>query len=200
MIKQVILDMGNVLMDYNPEVPLERFCQTEEEREAIRRELFGGPEWVQSDLGLLSDEGMYERVKARLPGRFHPALKRCVEGWDICMKPLPGAKEFCDACRAEGYGLYLLSNASGRFYHYFPRFAPLSDFDGLVISSDVHLVKPDVRIYRYLLEQYGLAGEESLFLDDREDNVQGARRAGMQAAVFRGDFNRIAEEYGLFSR
>ena len=199
MIRQIVLDMGNVLLTYDPEVPLERFCRSGEERDAIRRELFGGPEWVQGDLGLMTDAEMYEGVRRRLPEPFHAALKRCVEEWDICLKPVPGARAFCDACRAAGYGLYLLSNASGRFYVYVPRlFAPLDLFDGVVVSADVHLIKPDERIYRLLLERYGLAEEETLFLDDREDNVRGAEQAGLRAEVFQNDFGRIAAEYALF--
>ena len=49
MIKNIVLDMGNVLLAYNPQVPLDLFCRTNEEKEIIFRELFGGPEWIQGD-------------------------------------------------------------------------------------------------------------------------------------------------------
>lgn len=59
------------------------------------------------------------------------------------------------------------------------------------MSSDVHLLKPDIRIYQYLLEKYKLMPEECFFIDDRTDNVRGAEKAGMKAALFRGDFEEM---------
>lgn len=195
MIRNIVFDMGNVLLDYNPQVPLDAFCRTEEEKNVIRRELFEGPEWIQGDLGNITEDGKYESVRKRVPKHMHPALKRCVYEWDICMKPVPGAREFCEYVKQKGYGLYVLSNASDTFYNYFPRFAPLDFFDGIVVSADIHVIKPDIRIYRYLLDTYSLTPEECLFLDDREDNAAGAKQAGMSAEVFRNDFDAVRRKY-----
>ena len=90
-----------------------------------------------------------------------------------------------------GYQTYVLSNAAQSFYEYFPKFYRMEDFDGVVVSSDVHLIKPDVRIYAYLLEKYHLNPEECLFLDDREDNVEAARKAGMQSMLFTEDYETL---------
>lgn len=197
MIRQIVLDMGNVLLDYNPKAVLDAFCSTDEEKEVIYRELFQGPEWVQGDLGWIKDKGRYELVKARVPEKMHPALKRCANEWDFCMKPLPGAKDFCSYARKKGYGLYVLSNASDAFYEYFPNFAPLEDFDGIVVSCDLHVIKPDIRIYQHLLNAFHLIPEECLFIDDRKENVSGARAARMQGEVFYGDFEAVKRKYQL---
>lgn len=197
MIKNIVFDMGNVLLRYDPEVPLQMFCATEEERSAIRKELFEGPEWVEGDLGTITNDMKYERVKARIPLHMHAALKRCVYEWRVCIEPVRGALAFCEYARKKGCGLYVLSNASDEFYEYFPIFSPFDYFDGIVISSDVHMVKPDVRIYRHLMEKYRLSPEECLFLDDTEENVAGARQAGMQGMVFRGDYEEVKNRYVL---
>lgn len=197
MIKNIVFDMGNVLLDYNPEVPLDAFCKTEEEKAVIRKELFGGPEWIQGDLGNMTNEERYESVKQRVPEAVYPALKKCVYEWDICMKPIPGAMEFCEYIRQKGYGLYVLSNASDAFYDYFPKFAPLDFFDGIVVSADIHIIKPDIRIYQHLLEIYHLVPEECLFIDDREDNVEGAKQVGMSGEVFWNDYDAIKSKYQL---
>ena len=63
MLKNIIFDMGNVLLDYDPEIPLNEFCRSEEEKDAIRRELFEGPEWVQGDMGTIRDADRYDLVK-----------------------------------------------------------------------------------------------------------------------------------------
>ena len=194
MIKNIIFDMGNVLLRYDPEVCLNRFVKREEDRALIRRELFEGPEWVQGDLGHITDEQRFDGVSRRVPQELHTELRQCAEQWHMCMEPVHGAKEFCAYAKEQGYRLYVLSNASSSFYQYFPRFAPFEYFDGLVVSCDIHIVKPDIRIYRYLLETYGLAPEECFFIDDMAANVEGARKAGISGAVFDGDFEEIRKK------
>ena len=194
MIKNIIFDMGNVLLRYDPEVCLNRFVKREEDRALIRRELFEGPEWVQGDLGHITDEQRFDGVSRRVPQELHTELRQCAEQWHMCMEPVHGAKEFCAYAKEQGYRLYVLSNASSSFYQYFPRFAPFEYFDGLVVSCDIHIVKPDIRIYQYLLETYGLVPEECFFIDDMAANVEGAQKAGISGAVFGGDFEEIRKK------
>lgn len=191
MIKNVILDMGNVLLDYNPNISLDKFCQSDEEKKVIKKELFEGPEWIMGDRGEIKDIERFDLVKKRVPEKYHEALKNCAHHWDICMVPIDGAKEFCDFVKSNGFGIYILSNASDLFYEYFTRFLPLDYFDGVFVSSDVHLIKPDVRIYQMFLEKYNLKADECFFIDDREDNVIGARKAGINTFRFEGDYNDI---------
>ena len=191
MIKNVVLDMGNVLLDYNPEFVMNKFCSSEEEKKIIRKELFNGPEWKMGDRGDIKDKDRFDIVKNRVPEKYHAALKNCADRWDICMTPLKGAKEFCEQIKASGLGIYVLSNTSDMFYVYFPKFLPLDFFDGVFVSSDYLMLKPDVAIYEKFLEKYGLKADECLFIDDREENVSGARKAGMNGFVFKGSYNDI---------
>lgn len=197
MIRNIIFDMGNVLLRYDPEVPLDLYCQTEAEKDVIRKELFEGEEWVLGDLGLITNEEKYERIRMRIPESMHPSLKQCVYEWSVCLKPVPGASAFCEYAREKGYRLYVLSNASDEFYDYFPDFAPLSYFDGIVVSADLHKIKPDTAIFKHLLQTYQLLPEECLFIDDMEANVKGAMQIGMKGEVFLGDFEVIKKKYHL---
>lgn len=197
MIKNVILDMGNVLLSFDPEVSLNTFVENEEDRAIIRKELFQGPEWILGDRGTITNEQRYEPVSKRVPQRLHPQLKDCVEKWNICMQPIPGAKEFCEYLKARGYKVYVLSNACNDFYNYFPRFEEVSYFDGVMVSSDVHMIKPDKDIFEHFLSTYGLAAEECLFIDDVLPNVEGAKKCGICAFHFHGDFEDVKKEFQL---
>lgn len=194
MIRNIVLDMGNVLLDYNPDVSLNRFCSSEEEKEIIRKELFDGPEWKLGDKGEIKDKERYDLVKVRVPRKYHEALKNCAEQWDICMNPLEGAREFCEYIKDHGFGIYVLSNASDLFYEYFPRLLPLDFFDGVFVSSDYLMLKPDVEIYNAFLKKYGLIAGECLFIDDRQENCSGAAKAGFNTFRFKGDYSEIINE------
>lgn len=199
MIKNIILDMGNVLLDYNPDICLDHFLQRQEDKAIIRRELFEGPEWTEGDLGYLSDAERFDGVSRRVPYKLHKALEKCVLEWHMCMTPISGAKTFCDRMKENGYHLYVLSNASKSFYDYFPRFAPFDYFDGIVVSCDIHMIKPDPSIYRHLLKKYRLNPAECFFIDDRKENIIAAKETGIDGTVFEGDYARI-EKHLLSAR
>ena len=194
MIKNVVLDMGNVLLDFRPEYVLDTFCSSEEEKDVIRKELFEGPEWKMGDRGDIKDKDRFDLVKVRVPEQYHKALKDCADKWDICMVPLEGAEKFCKTLREKGFKIYVLSNASDLFYVYFPKFLPLDFFDGVFVSSDYLMLKPDVEIYKAFLDKYGLKADECLFVDDLAVNVAGAAEAGMNTFRFMGDYDAVISQ------
>ena len=191
MVKNVVLDMGNVLLNFNPEVSLNLYCSSEEEKEIIRRELFHGPEWKLGDKGEIKDKDRFDLVKIRVPVEHHEALRNCADNWTICMTPLEGAREFCERIKDLGLGIYVLSNASDAFYEYFPKFLPLDFFNGVFVSSNYLMLKPDVEIYKRFLKEYDLKPEECLFVDDMEVNVEAAKQAGMNAFRFNGNYDEV---------
>ena len=193
MIKNVVLDMGNVLLDFDPEFVMDQFCSSDEEKAVIRKELFNGPEWQLGDRGDIKDKDRFDLVKGRVPEKYHEALRRCCNEWDICMDPLEGAREFCENVKKAGLRIYVLSNASDLFYAYFPKFLPLDFFDGVFVSSDYLMLKPDLEIYETFLTKYGLKAEECLFVDDRQENADGAAKAGMNTFCFKGDYGKVID-------
>lgn len=187
------MDMGNVLLDYDPDAVLDMFCSSDEEKEVINRELFNGPEWEMGDRGDIKDKDRYDLAKVRVPEKYHKALYDCAFKWSVCMDPLPGAREFCNYVKDHGYRIFVLSNASDLFYEYFPKFMPLDFFDGVFVSSDYLMLKPDPAIYETFLSRYGLKAEECLLIDDRKENISGAKIVGINGFRFEGDFEKIIE-------
>ena len=193
MIKNIIFDMGRVLLKFDPYVSLDAYCENEEDKELIYKELFQGKEWIMGDEGKITNGQRYELVKTRIPERLHQTLKLVVENWDLCMEPVEGALEFVQLVKEKGYRIFILSNACNRFFHYFPKHYDLKSFDGVVVSSDVKMIKPNPEIYEYLLKTYDLKAEESLFLDDIKENIQAAKQRGIKAIIFRNNYDEIRD-------
>ena len=110
-IKNIIFDMGRVLLKFDPYVSLNTYCNNKEDIELIYKELFEGPEWIMADEGTITNGQRYELVKERLPERLHRTLKLVVENWVMCMEPVEGAQEFYKLVKEKGYNTYVLSNA-----------------------------------------------------------------------------------------
>lgn len=192
-IKNIIFDMGRVLLKFDPYVSLNTYCESEEDVALIYRELFEGPEWIMGDEGKITNGQRYELVKERVPERLHRTLKLVVENWVMCMEPVDGAQAFYALVKEKGYKTYVLSNACNRFYGYFPRFYDLNSFEGVVVSSDVKMIKPNAAIYEYILKTYQLKPEECLFIDDVEANVEAAKAAGIKGFLFRNNYEELKE-------
>lgn len=196
-VKNIIFDMGNVLLKFDPYVSLNIYCENEEDKEIIYRELFKGPEWIMGDEGKITNGQRYELVKERVPERLHQTLKLIVENWDMCMEPVEGAQEFYKLVKEKGYHTYILSNACNHFYGYFPKYYDLKSFDAVVVSSDVKMIKPSHVIYEYILKKYHLNPEECLFIDDVEANTKAAQEAGINAIIFNNNYEEIRALLGL---
>lgn len=192
-IRNIIFDMGRVLLKFDPYVSLNTYCENEEDKALIYKELFEGPEWIMADEGKITNGQRYELVKERVPERLHRTLKLVVENWDMCMEPVEGALDFYKLVKDKGYNTYVLSNACNHFYGYFPRYYDLESFDGVVVSSDIKMIKPNPAIYEYILKTYNLNPEECLFIDDVEVNVKAAEALGIKGFVFKNNYSRLKE-------
>jgi 2-haloacid dehalogenase len=100
---------------------------------------------------------------------------------------LPGMEAIVRALHGRGVPLYAITNFSHEFWPPFRlREAALFDlFNDIVVSGEERLLKPDPAIYALALARFGLAGDEAIFIDDRDDNVRGAEAAGMLGHRFR---------------
>lgn len=191
MIKNVVMDMGNVLLYFTPQKTLERYCRSEEEKQLIMKELFGSDIWIMGDRGEIVNDQRYGLVKDKLPQSMHGTLRLIVDHWQDDLVQIPGAEDFVKKCKSAGYRMYVLSNACQLFYEYFPRRFDAKLFDGIMVSSTVRLIKPDPRIYELLCSTYDLKPEECVFIDDRADNVEAAQGVGMRGIVFPGSYEGI---------
>ena len=198
MIKNIVFDMGNVLLLFDRDRFLDDVGVEGADRRVLMNNVYLSLEWAKMDRGSMTDAQAAESMCARLPERLHEKVHKLVDQWDRPIYPVPGMAELIKNLKAAGYRIYLLSNASYRQHEYWPRVPGSEYFDGTLISADVKLVKPERQIYELLCEKFSLKPDECLFIDDSAMNIEGAEGAGMPGIVFHGNADELREEMRSF--
>ena len=180
MIRNVIFDLGNVLISFSPADYLKKKGYPEHIRSVILNDIFHSEEWTKLDEGVITTEEAIDSICIK------SALKRqeiaLIFDFRIdIMFPLDFNVRLLPALKKRGFSVYYLSNFHLDTFevvsndYFFFRY-----FDGGVVSSNVKLAKPDIRIYNLMLDKYTLDPSECLFIDDVEVNVQSAADVGMK--------------------
>ncbi|WP_228478319.1 HAD family hydrolase [Thermophilibacter immobilis] len=193
-IANVVFDMGGVLMNFDGPYFAGLFTNTPADAALLNGALFGSTTWSLLDSGTISHETMARVAAAHLPERLHPNLEACIAHWPEHSAPFEGTNELAIRLKKQGYGIYLLSNASTRILEQLNHMPAMPYLDGRVISAIERLMKPDPAIFRLLCKRYALDPATCLFVDDNTDNCAGARTAGMQAFHFTGDAHALETE------
>lgn len=186
-IKNVIFDMGNVLMRFDGPYFASQFTNSPEDAAALNAALFGRAEWSLLDSGTIGHETMRRVARAHLDERLWPNLDECIAHWPEHSTPIEPTNALVARLKQEGYGVYLLSNASTRIREQLDHMPAWELMDGWVVSGIERMMKPDPAIYQLICDRYDLVPGECLFVDDNPDNCEGARVAGMQAVRYEGD-------------
>lgn len=138
------------------------------------------------DQGVAGVRAYWQAIAAELgvtwsDARIHELWAADFRSW---LSVNPGTVEVIADLRAGGTRLALLSNASPDFGSYF-RHGPLADwFDAFFVSGELKLLKPEAAIYQRVLDELGIAAEQTVFIDNRADNVAGAEALGIAGHVF----------------
>lgn len=196
MIKNLVFDMGGVLIRFDPDAVLTEHGVTDpDDREAFKREVFKSTVWNDYDRGTVGKDAFLGCI-AKLPEHLRPLAKKLVVDRIFAandMPPIDGMYELISGFKNRGFGIYLLSNAGQDFYVYGKTIPAISLFDGLFISSDWHLLKPEPGIYDKFFELFSLDPAECLFVDDMPANIQGARDRGMDGVCWCGSRQSVEE-------
>ncbi len=182
-IKNVIFDMGQVLLKFTPERVFSPFFSDPADLALAKRVIFDSGEWCAIDTGHVSEEEAVEGWIRTLP-RHEKAIRALMATWYRGMTPVEGMEELVAELKEAGYGCYLLSNTSARFYEYADSVPSLRMMDGYLISAIEKLSKPDPAIFARVLERFDLKAEECYFVDDNGDNVASATACGIRSFCF----------------
>jgi len=187
MIKNIVFDLGGVLIDWNPEyVFLKEFRGDREKMNWFFNTICTSSWNEEQDAGHSIEKATNERV-AMFPK--HERLIRMYYGeWEQMLgfehtetveilRRLHDSKE---------HSIYSLTNWSNETFPVaLKKFPFLSWFKGVLVSGDVGLKKPDPEIYKLLLDRYGLEANTCVFIDDRTENVKAASALGFSGIVFK---------------
>lgn len=192
MIRNVVFDMGGVLIRFDRRLFVERAGVTApDDVKLLMTEVFLSLEWALMDRGAIREQDAIRAVCTRLPAHLHDAASKLIGLWDRPILPVAGMEALIAELKEAGYGIYLLSNASLRQHDYWPCIPASRYFDGTLVSADVGLIKPQPEIYRLLFDTFGLNPAECCFIDDLPMNVEGAHYVGMPGVVFHGDVPKL---------
>jgi HAD superfamily hydrolase (TIGR01509 family) len=180
-----VFDVGNVLIEWDPR--------------HVYRDLFPGEpdamSWFLDTIctaawNLAQDAG---RTWAEAVGQLvavYPEWRAEIEAYDkrwqdMVPGVIDGSVAILDRLRQDGVRLFAITNfSSEKFVESARRFPFFDWFDGIVVSGDDRLLKPDLPIFRLLCARYGMAAADCVFIDDNAANVAGAQAAGMTAIHF----------------
>jgi 2-haloacid dehalogenase len=185
-IAAVIFDVGKVLYHWEPRLLYERLIDDDRALDAFLRDVVTMDWHVQHDMGR-----PFAETSAELIAR-HPEHEPLIRLWgdrfiDSVQPAVAGMPELVRDLHGRGIPLFALTNFSAEFWTPFrAREAALfAHFRDIVVSGVERIAKPDPAIYRLALDRFGLSAEETLFIDDREDNIAAAQALGIHGHLFR---------------
>lgn len=183
MLKNVIFDIGNVLMGFDADNYGSQVFSDKAQALRLQQAINSFHLWDHCDLGLEPVEAIIERFAQSLPGQEEIARKALFSSVKY-VKYAPYSIPWIKELKAAGYNTYYLSNYNEYLMEKRPDILDFIPYmDGGVFSCKVHLIKPDPAIYHKLMATYGLKAEECVFLDDRIANIEAARKLGLQGIL-----------------
>ncbi|HIY02962.1 MAG TPA: HAD family phosphatase [Candidatus Blautia faecipullorum] len=192
-IKNVIFDVGRVLVAFNWEEYLRDYGFSEEKYQKIAEATFLSSVWPERDRGLYEEEEYIRRFAALAP-EYEEDIRKVVRESTKTIQPYSYAETWAAYLKEQGYRLYILSNYSDYMLKgTIDKLTFLKYMDGIVFSCEVKELKPEPAIYQVLMEKYGLKPQECVFIDDMEENCASAEKLGIHAVCFR-DFKQAAKD------
>lgn len=180
----LVFDLGGVVFTWEPEAIIASVFSDPEVQAKVRSEIFRHQDWLELDRGALDPEEAIRRASDRTglpPSEVYRLMRRVPEA----LIPIPGTLDLMCRLRARGHKLYCLSNMHEASIDCLEgKYSFWDIFDGIVISSRIRMIKPEPGIYRHLLERFGLAAGETIFIDDTEANLRSAERLGIRTVKF----------------
>lgn len=180
MIKNIIFDLGNVLLKFRPKEFLLKFTDDIEYIDRFTSKIFRSSVWMALDRGTISLEGAKKIFISKYPDE-EAFLNQFFKHWMEMLTPIEKNLKILEDLHNLGFKTYILSNFIKETHAFIEKSYNIFHlFDGQIISGFENTIKPEKEIYEKLLDRYNLIPEESLFIDDVLFFLKPAKRLGIK--------------------
>ena len=194
MIKNVVFDFGQVLVNFEPSYMVGKYVFDKSDSALLESVIFDRLYWDKLDAGTISDEEVVNACLTRLPERLHPHVPEIYYNWIYNIPEIEGMRDLVDYIKnTYGVRIFLLSNISTYFANHAEEIPILAKFDKCIFSAVCGSVKPSREIFEYLCASCEILAEETVFVDDSEKNIRGAEEFGIRGFLFKRDVNALRE-------
>lgn len=185
-IKNIVFDVGMVLIDFCWEKHCKNLGFSNEVITAFDKNMIHSVYWDMLDEGTITTQDAIDVFMKKMP-QYKKELDAFWSTQEGFVDEYEYAAPLVEELQEKGYRVYLLSNYPLDMYNlHWPTFKFYSHVNGYVVSALEKMKKPDLAIYKLLCDRYGLEPSECIFVDDRQENVDAAMSAGMDAVLFTG--------------
>ena len=194
MIKNLVFDLGQVIFSFKRQYMVERYVSDEEDSVLLQSVVFDRMYWDKVDSGTLTDEEALSHMLPRLPKRLHTVAEKIYCNWIYNIPEIEGMTDLIREMKKRfGIRAFVLSNMVKRFVDHSYEMPFLTEFEKCIFSSVCGLTKPNIEIFEYLCRECAIAPEETLFIDDRQINVDAAEAFGIKGYRFTGKAEPLRE-------
>ena len=186
MIKNIIFDLGNVVVPSTNLDMVKQFFENENDAITFSKNILGTAFWEQLDLGKLTmQEAVQKIIKERIIDvSNYDEVENFMTTWFLKRVPNLGVTELAKKLKEKGYKIFVLSNMSKESFEFLAEeYEFFTMLDGAVVSAYECVKKPDKKIFEILLERYSLIPEECILIDDTEENLKTANLIGIKGRV-----------------
>lgn len=184
MIKNIVFDIGNVLVEFKPMEFLRNIYNDDKVIDSVYNAVFKSKCWPELDRGTMTEEEAAEEFCISCP-ECEASIREVVKRWYEMLIPMEDSIKILIELKAKGYKIYALSNYQVKGFEKIYRENDFfKEMDGMVISCRIKSIKPEREIYEYLLNEYKLLPDETLFIDDTVENLKGAEEFGIKTFQF----------------
>jgi putative hydrolase of the HAD superfamily len=180
----IVFDLGGVVFNWQPDSIIRGIFTDSRTQKLVRAEVIDHADWIELDRGTLSLDEAIVRGTSRT-GLPHADIEKLFNAVPPSLTPVPGTIELIRSIRDTTNCLFVLSNMQHTSISYLETNHNIWDmFDGIVISSRIQMVKPEIEIYEHLLTAYKLEAAETVFIDDMSENLAAASSIGIRTIKF----------------
>lgn len=198
-IKTIVFDLGGVLIDWDPRYLYRQLFDDEQEMEVFLKDICHLQWNAQMDAGKPFQEAVDE-LSEQYP-HYREEIQAYWHRWlEMIPGQIDGTVSILEAIAKKDYRLLALTNWSAETLPLvMPDYPFFDHFEGIVVSGEEKLVKPDLKFYQILLDRYQVDAEEALFIDDNAGNIAAANQLGFQTIHFQNpeDLNHRLQNLGV---